>query len=98
MTAGLQGERGGQVQSDVREGALQGGHAVSGGQQPALHNGQMRYRCVTDRLQIGYRWATDGLQMGYRWATDALQMRYRSATDRLQMGYRWATDGLQMGS
>ena len=27
MTVGLQGERGGQAQSDVREGALQGGHA-----------------------------------------------------------------------
>ena len=32
MTAGLQGERGGQVQSDVREGGpLQGGHAVREG-------------------------------------------------------------------
>ena len=40
MTAGLQGERGGQVQSDVGEGALQGGHAVSVGQRPALHDGQ----------------------------------------------------------
>ena len=38
MTVWLQGERGGQVQSDVGEGALQGGHAVSGGQRPALHD------------------------------------------------------------
>ena len=41
MTAGLQGERGGQVQSDVGEGALQGGHAVSVGQRPALHDGHV---------------------------------------------------------
>ena len=41
MTAGLQGERGGQVQSDVGEGALYGGHAVSGGQRPALHDGHV---------------------------------------------------------
>jgi hypothetical protein len=41
MTDGLQGERGGRVQSDVREGALQGGHAVGGGQLPALHDGHV---------------------------------------------------------
>ena len=41
MTDGLKGERGGQVQSDVREGALQGGHAVGGGQLPALYDGHV---------------------------------------------------------
>ena len=64
MTAGLQGERGGQVQSDVREGTLQGGHAVSGGQQPALHNGHVVG--ATNAVQMGYRCATDALQIGYR--------------------------------
>ena len=53
MTVWLQGERGGQVQSDVGEGALQGGHAVSGGQRPALHDAHV----------VG---AVDALQMGYR--------------------------------
>ena len=54
MTVWLQGERGGQVQSDVGEGALQGGHAVSGGQGPVLHDGHV----------VG---AVDALQMGYRY-------------------------------
>ena len=50
MTVWLQGERGGQVQSDVGEGALQGGHAVSGGQRPALHDAHVVG--AVDALQI----------------------------------------------
>ena len=57
MTVGLQGEGAWsgclQVQSDVGEGALEGGHAVSGGQRPAL----------PDEHVVG---ALDALQMGYR--------------------------------
>ena len=40
MTAGLQGERGGQVQSEFREGALQGGHAVDDGHAVGVTDGQ----------------------------------------------------------
>ena len=58
MTVWLQGERGGQVQSDVGEGALQGGHAVSGGQRPALHDAHVVG--AVDALQICYRYCGRG--------------------------------------